>query len=165
MYKVRNFILKNNQVKNKNKKNTIGYNSGYMHKNLEYVNNNRVISGYFPQTYSVKDMAIKKINNTLCGLLFFAICISLISYYFVVSSEIKLNEYSRKTTLLNVENLELQNKLDRLKSFNNVDLTMQKSNLLHKPEKVIEAAEVNSLPARNKKLVSDFRPKAWSIGY
>lgn len=93
------------------------------------------------------------------------IVISTISYYFVVSSEIKLNEYSRETTLLNVENAELQNKLDRLKSFNNVDLTMQKNNLLQRPEQVIEATEVDSDNIVDKKKSNSVKPKVWSIGY
>ena len=93
------------------------------------------------------------------------IVISTISYYFVVSSEIKLNEYSRETTLLNVENAELQNKLDRLKSFNNVDLTMQKNNLLQRPEQVIEATEVDSDNIVNEKKSNSVTQKAWSIDY
>lgn len=138
---------------------------GYSTDAVRYSKEDRVISGYFPKTNSVKAMAIKKVNNTLCGLLLCAIFISAISYYFVVASEIKLNEYSRETTILNVENAELQNKLDKLKSFNNVDLTMQKNNLLHRPEKVIEATEV-ATPNINKKSVSpNIKPKAWSIGY
>ena len=138
---------------------------GYSTDAVRYSKEDHVISGYFQKTNSVKAMAIKKVNNTLCGLLLCAIFISAISYYFVVASEIKLNEYSRETTILNVENAELQNKLDKLKSFNNVDLTMQKNNLLHRPEKVIEATEV-ATPNINKKSVSpNIKPKAWSIGY
>ncbi|MCD8377358.1 MAG: hypothetical protein LUB59_01065 [Candidatus Gastranaerophilales bacterium] len=143
------------------------YNSGYITDSFRRQTNDQVISGYFPKTGSVKAMAIKKINNTLCGLLLCAIFVSAISYYFVVSCEIKLNECSRVTTLINVENSELQNKLDKLKSFNNVDLTMQKNNLLHKPEKVIEALEVNSKTPKTEKSTSvpGAKPKIWSIGY
>lgn len=139
---------------------------GYVSDSVRYNKNDHVISGYFPKTNSMKSMAIKKVNNTLCGLLLCAIFISAISYYFVVASEIKLNEYSRETTLLNVENAELQNKLDKLKSFNNVDLTMQKNNLLHRPEKVIEATEVSSQNNNLKKNSNpESKPKIWAIGY
>jgi len=159
--------LNNNRLKNKhNNRLNQEYNVGYISDSIRRPKNNQVINGYFPKASSVKAMAIKKVNNTLCGLLLCAIFISAISYYFVVSSEIKLNEYSRETTLLNVENAELQNKLDRLKSFNNVDLTMQKNNLLHKPEKVIEATEVNVGPLQSTKTFTPaVKPKAWSIGY
>ena len=139
---------------------------GYASDSIRHNKNNHVISGYFPKyTNSVKAMAIKKVNNTLCGLLLCAILISAISYYFVVASEIKLNEYSRETTLLNVENSELQNKLDKLKSFNNVDLTMQRNNLLQRPEKVIEATEVATPNLSKKNNPINAKPKAWSIGY
>lgn len=133
--------------------------------NLRYINtNSTIIDGYFPKEHSVKAMAIKKVNKTLCGLLLCLILISLISYYFVVSSEIKLNEYSRQTIMLNDENADLQNKLDKLKSFSNVDMTMQKNNLLQKPDKVIEAPEVKN--SNNKPIQFETeRPFSWSIGY
>ena len=126
---------------------------------------NQIITGYFPKENTASDIALKKFNDTLSGLLLCIIVISAISYYFVVSSEIKLNEYTRETTLLNVENAELQNKLDRLKSFNNVDLTMQKNNLLQKPEKVIEATEVKTNSVEKSKSKSNIKPTVWSIGY
>ncbi len=158
--------MSNNRVKSKRiERLNPEYNMGYSSDVIRNQRNDQVISGYFPKS-SVKAMAIKKVNNTLCGLLLCAIFISAISYYFVVSSEIKLNDCSRKTTLLNVENAELQNKLDKLKSFNNVDLTMQKNNLLQRPEKVIEATEVNANTDVSKKTLSNsIKPKAWSIGY
>lgn len=141
-------------------------NLGYVSDSVRSGKDSHVISGYFPKQNSVKAMAIKKVNNTLCGLLICAIFISAISYYFVVASEIKLNECSRKTTLLNVENSELQNKLDKLKSFNNVDLTMQRNNLLQRPEKVIEATEVLTPEELAKRQnVPNVKPKAWVIGY
>ena len=135
-----------------------GYVTGDLH-------DNRVIT--FPKSSSAKATAIKEVNKTLCGLLVFAMIISVVSYYFVASSEIKLNECSKNTTILNVENSELQNKLDKLKSFNNVDLTMQKSNLLQRPEKVIETMEVGtySQSAKKSHLNNTSKTKAWTIGY
>jgi hypothetical protein len=119
----------------------------------------------FPGTKSARAMAINKVNTTLSCLLIGAIFVSAISYFFVVSSEIKLNECSRQTAILNVENSELENKLDKLKSFNNVDLTMQKSNLLQRPEKVIEATEVKVNSNNIKKTDVKPKTKAWAIGY
>jgi len=139
------------------------YNVGYSSDVIK-TDNNQVIT--FPsKTKSLREAAVKKANTTLCCLLLCAIFISIVSYYFVVSSEIRLNECSRKTTLLNVENAELQNKLDKLKSFNNVDLTMQKSNLLQRPEKVIEAVDVSANAEYSKKDLPNVKPKIWSIGY
>ena len=159
--------MSNNRVRNRytNTRSNNDYNNiGYISDAVR--DDEHVISGYFPEQNSVKAMAIKKVNRTLCVLLICAIFISAISYYFVVSSEMKLNEYSRKTTLLNVENAELQNKLDKLKSFNNVDLTMQKNNLLHRPETIIEAPEVKTNTNKNaNKNTSKTKLKAWAMGY
>ena len=65
-----------------------------------------------------------------------------VSYYFVISCEMKLNDLSRQTVILNNENEELQNKLDSLKSFSNVDKTLQKNNMLQRAGQVIETQEV-----------------------
>ncbi len=136
-----------------------------------YVNNplvkpdfNRVIEGYFPKENFVRDMAIKKINKTLCVLLGLIVLVSFASYYFVLSTELKLNELSRQTIMLNDENTELQNTLDKLKSFKNVDATMQKTNFLQKADMVIETPEisVNVNQATKKNAQRTFK---WSVGY
>ena len=125
---------------------------------------NRVIEGYFPKENFVRDMAIKKINTTLCVLLGVIVLVSFASYYFVLSTELKLNELSRQTILLNDENTELQNDLDRLKSFNNVDETMQKNNFLQKADMVIETPEV-SVDINNQNQRNTKRVFKWSVGY
>ncbi len=125
---------------------------------------NRVIEGYFPKENFVRDMAIKKINTTLCILLGLIVLVSFASYYFVLSTELKLNELSRQTIMLNEENTELQNSLDELKSFKNVDATMQKNNFLQKADKVIETPEVSVdiTPEQKRKSQRTFK---WSVGY
>ena len=142
----------------------IQHNSDLGYINTKGNNSSEVIDGYFPKENLVRAMAIKKVNKTLCGLLLCLIFVSIISYYFVVSSEIKLNEYSRQTIMLNDENAELQNQLDRLKSFSNVDMTMQKNNLLQKPDHVIEAPEIVASQAKPVQFETE-RPFSWSIGY
>lgn len=153
-------IVQNSQYQ---KLNSYGYSSNAVQNSR----NNQIITGYFPKEDSASNRALKKFNDTLSGLLLCVIIVSTILYYFVVASEIKLNEYTRETTLLNVENAELQNKLDRLKSFNNVDLTMQKNNILQRPAQVIEATEVtsNDTIINHKRKQSNVKPTAWSLGY
>lgn len=155
----------NNRVINHNMNSLRENRQGFNTNSIQQQRDNQIITGYFPKENTASDIALKKFNDTLSGLLLCIIVISTISYYFVVSSEIKLNEYTRETALLNVENSELQNKLDRLKSFNNVDLTMQKNNLLQRPEKVIEATEVDSNNITNTKKTNNVKPKVWSLGY
>jgi hypothetical protein len=71
---------------------------------------------------------------------------------------------SRQITTLNDENAELQNSLDRLKSFNNVDNKMMQYNMLTKAEKVIEVQAINpTLPV----VVKPQKTAAfsWAVGY
>jgi len=124
----------------------------------------QVIEGYFQKEISLKAMIIRKVNKTLCGLLGIAIVITFVSYYFAMSEELSLNKLSRQITTLNDENAELQNSLDRLKSFNNVDDKMIQNSMLTKAEKVIEVQAINSVTP-----VTTAAPKTasfdWTIGY
>ncbi len=144
--------------------------------NLEYLNeykeyyqqnpqqSNPVIEGYFPKEDIKKEMSIRKINTTLTVLLGISIFATAISYYFATANEMTLNDLSRQTVILNDENADLQNKLDKLKSFNNVDMTMQKSNILQKAQQVMEIPEVSSNTIADKKINAQ-KPFSWSIGY
>ena len=114
------------QVQEKTKK-------SFVDKSVQNLAVNSIIEGYFPKENLVKDMAIKRVNKTLCVI---------VSYYFVISCEMKLNDLSRQTVILNNENEELQNRLDTLKSFNNVDKTLQENNMLQRAGQVIETPEV-----------------------
>lgn len=114
----------------------------FIDKSVQKLAVNSIIEGYFPKENLVKDMAIKRVNKMLCVVLSLLIGVVVISYYFVISSEMKLNNLSRQTVILNNENEELQNKLDSLKSFNNVDKTLQQNNMLQRAGQVIETPEV-----------------------
>lgn len=124
----------------------------------------QVIEGYFQKEISQKAMAIRKVNKTLCALLGVAVLGAFVSYYFAMSDELTLNKLARQITTLNDENAELQNHLDRLKSFNNVDDKMIQNNMLTKAAKVIEVQAVNpavpTASASTKTASFD-----WSIGY
>ena len=123
-----------------------------------------VIEGIFEQEDNEKQMAIRKLNFTLCILLAILIAVTTVSYYFATATEMTLNDLSRETSVFNDENVELENQLDKLKSFNNVDKSMQKNNLLTKAKQVIEVEEVNSVGIT--KNTSDNKAVfSWSIGY
>lgn len=116
----------------------------FVDKSVQKLVDSSIIEGYFPKENLVKDMAIKRVNKSLCIILSVLIAVVVVSYYFVLSCEIKLNDLSRQTVTLNNENEELQNKLDSLKSFNNVDKTLQQNNLLQRSGQVIETQEVQA---------------------
>ncbi len=123
-----------------------------------------IIEGYFYKESTVKDMAIRKVNKSLCGLLVMAILTTFVSYYFVMCNELTLNTLNRQIISLNDENTELQNNLDRLKSFNNVDNKMMQYNLLQKAEKVIEVPAVVPTQTVDKTKIAS-APFKWAIGY
>ena len=122
-----------------------------------------VIEGVFEQEDDERQMAIRKLNFTLCIMLIALIAITTVSYYFATANEMTLNKISRETVVLNDENSELENQLDRLKSFNNVDKSMQKNNLLSKAKQVIEVTEVDT--AHVAKADTDQKVLNWAIGY
>ena len=146
-------------------RNNYGYSKDYRQ---DYQSNplqhSPIIEGYFPKENTKKEMAIRKINTTLTILLVAIILLTSVSYYFATANEMVLNDLGRQTTILNDENAELQNKIDKLKSFNNVDLTMQKNNILQKAQQVIEVNAVTSNSVSDKKFDTQ-KPFTWAIGY
>lgn len=133
-------------------------------QNYSQQNYSQIIEGYFPKENSKKEMAIRKINTTLTVLLGSFLFLTAVSYYFATANEMVLNDLSRQTTILNDENADLQNKVDKLKSFNNVDMTMQKNNMLKKAQTVIEIPAVSSNVVADKKIDAQ-KPFSWAIGY
>lgn len=150
-----------NQVQVENFEYSYEYNKNYQSNPQQH---NPVVEGYFPKENSRKEMAIRKINTTLTVLLCAVLVLTAISYYFATANEMVLNNLSRQTVVLNDENFDLQNKLDKLKSFNNVDMSMKKTNLLQKAQQVIEIPAVSSNAIADKKFDAQ-KPFSWAIGY
>ncbi len=137
----------------------------FVDKSIQKLAVNSIIEGYFPKENFVRDMAIKRVNKTLCVILSLLIGIVVVSYYFVISCEMKLNDLSRQTVILNNDNEELQNKLDSLKSFNNVDKTLQQNNMLQRAGQVIETQEVTVDPSLASKQTSSKKIFNYAIGF
>ena len=137
----------------------------FVDKSVQNLANNSIIEGYFPKENLIRQMAIKRINKILCILISLLITVVVVSYYFVVSCEMKLNEINHQTILLNTENADLQNKLDSLKSFSNVDQTFQKNNMLKKAGQVIEAPEITVDNAENIKKSTKRKIFQHAIGF
>ena len=104
---------------------------------------NPVISGYFVREKSYKEIVISRINAFLCCLLAFLVLVCLVSYYFVVDSELQLRKLSKETITLNYDNVDMQNRLDNLQSLSNVEKQVSRLNVLQRAKQVIE------LPAAN----------------
>ena len=106
-------------------------------------NDNKVISGYFNKYVVYKETVIAKVNSTLSFILFLLVLLTVGSYYFTSLSEVKLNELRKEVIAINDENIELQNKLDYLSSFYNVDRTIKNAKLLDTAKRVMEV-DVNN---------------------
>ncbi len=121
----------------------------FLDRSVQNLAVNSIIEGNFPKENVVRQMAIKRVNKMLCIVLSLLITVVIVSYYFVITSEMKLNDLTRQTIVLNNENAELQNQLDSLKSFDNVDKTLQENNMLQRAGQVIETQAIEVEPSEN----------------
>ena len=110
----------------------------------------QIISGYFLNEKPYKELIIQRVNNFLYGILAFLVVFCFIAYYFVSCKEVQLNQISRETLELNYENDELQNKLDSLQSYYNIDKAVSKANILERARQVVEVDAID-LPNLNTK--------------
>jgi len=104
---------------------------------------NQIISGYFVQEKSYKEMVIARINNFLCGVLALLVMVCLVSYYFVINGEIQLNQIRKETLAINYDNEDMQHRLDILQSFSNVDRQVSRTKILQTAKQVIELSAAN----------------------
>ena len=116
--------------------------------NANNYENNQIISGYFLNEKSYKEVVVQRVNTILCGILIFLVLFCFVCYYFVISKEVQLNKISRETLELNYENDELQNKVDTLQSYYNIDKAVSKSNILERAKHVVEVDAI-ALPNVN----------------
>ncbi len=123
---------------------------------------NPVIYGNFPK-YSHTKSPIEKINKFLSAILLVLVVLSLVSYYFVSDSEKNMNKLGREIVALTNENIELQNKLDNMHSFNKVDAIIQNNTTLDTAKKIIEIPAVNTISAPKIQPVKV--GYNWSMGY
>lgn len=123
---------------------------------------NPVVYGRFPK-HVVKHSAVEKINKIMSCVLMCLVVLSLVSYYFVSDGEKTMNSLGRQIVALSNENIELQNRLDNLHSFNKVDSIIYDKTLLDTAKKVIEIPAVNIVNApKAKPIPVNYN---WSIGY
>lgn len=105
--------------------------------------NSQIISGYFLNEKPYKELIIQRVNNFLCAVLGLLVIFCLTCYYFVSCKEVQLNKISRETLELNYENEELQNKVDSLQSYYNIDKAVTKSNILERAKHVVEVNAID----------------------
>lgn len=146
---------KNNKYTNKNTKERRRSSSNYYRTResstvtdpIDY-KNNQIISGYFLNEKPYKEIIIQRVNNFLYVVLGLLVAFCLVCYYFVSCNEVQLNKISRETLELNYENEELQNKIDSLQSYYNIDRAVSRTNILERAKHVVEVNAID-LPNLN----------------
>lgn len=103
-----------------------------------------VIKGDF-STYKInhKELGIYKVNRLAASFLTMLVLFSICSYTAVLFREKIVKDVHAETNKIYYENIELQNKVDTLKSFYSIDNKVSKINFLKKPDKVIEVKAVD----------------------
>ena len=117
-------------------------------KSINTTGDSQIISGYFLNEKPYKELIIQRVNNILYCILGILVLFCFIGYYFVSCKEVQLNQVSRETLELNYENEELQNKLDSLQSYYNIDKAVSKANILERARQVVEVDAID-LPNLN----------------
>ena len=123
---------------------------------------NSVVYGNFPK-YVYAKSPMEKVNKFLGMVLLILVMLSLVSYYFVSDDEKTMNRLGREIVALSNENIELQNKLDNLHSFNKVDAFIKNNSTLNTAKNIIEIPVVHTVTEPNPEPVNI--SYNWSVGY
>ena len=107
-----------------------------------------IIRGKIPsrQSLEYERSTLLQVNVVLGFCLFIVLIMCMVSYVLVVSREIKVKELHSSANKINYENIELQNKVDQLKSFYVLDNKVHKMDFLKKPDQVIEVKSNGQKP-------------------
>ena len=112
-----------------------------------------VIKGDF-STYKInyRELKIYKFNKFMAFVLLIFVLLSMASYMAVITKESLVKNIHADTNKIYYENIELQNKVDALKSFYSIDTKVSKIDFLKKADKVIEVKAVNNAQKSNDNL-------------
>ena len=111
-----------------------------------------VIKGDF-STYKInhRELKIYKLNKFMAFVLLIFAGLSMASYMAVINKESVVKNIHSDTNKIYYENIELQNKVDSLKSFYSIDHKVSKIDFLKKADKVIEVDAVDNTAQKSGK--------------
>ena len=119
--------------------------------NEQYNAQNAIVQGDFPKYDNLRELSLYRFNRLLSFLLIGSVIASMVSYSMVVAKENTLAVIHSKTNEVNFENLELQNKVDQVKSFNTINNRIAMVDFLKKPDTVMEVKSINTAPVIEKR--------------
>ncbi len=111
---------------------------------------------------------LSRLNKSLCSLLLIIMIIMFISYYITTLIQLELSKLTSATSKLNNENVELQNNLDKLMSYNNVEELVRRSGVLDSARHVIEMESEGKTVIFQKKRNNNIDERnyyRWSLGF
>lgn len=118
------------------------------------------------QNKKEKPHTLSSINKSLCWLLAVIMIVMFISYYITVLAEVKLTKLGAETMRLRNENVELQNKLDNMMSYNRVEELVKRSNQLDTARETIEVDYIAPQPVKKQKNKMSVKTYyRWSLGF
>ncbi|MBR2385973.1 hypothetical protein IKA92_01590 [bacterium] len=131
-----------------------------------YKNNSRphIISGYFIEDKSYKELEINKINTILSWTLAVLVLLSMISYYFVITCEIELNQIRRETVVLTEENAELQVELYKRKSYDKIEKFVSKHDNLGRANTILKVPVKDDVQLNNNAFTTKTKSN-WAYGF
>ena len=89
-----------------------------------------------------------------------------LSYYITTLLQVRLTDMSKKTSKVNNENVDLQNRLDKLLSFNNIEALVRNSGKLDTAKHVIEIDPRRKItPLKTQKVKNERNYYRWSLGF
>ena len=131
-----------------------------------YKNNSRpqIISGYFIEDKSYKELQINKVNTILSWTIAVLVFLSMVSYYFVITCEMELNQIRKETVVLMEENAELQVELYKRKSFDKIEKLVSKSNNLGRANSILKVPVKDAIQLKNGALRAKTKSN-WALGF
>lgn len=108
---------------------------------------------------------LSKLNKALCRLLVLIMIVMFISYYITTLMQVKLTKLSSETVKLNNENIELQNKLDNLMSYHNVEEAVKRTGKLESARQVLDIDYNPKAIPKNIKKKPVVNYYHWSLGF
>ncbi len=109
---------------------------------------------------------LSRLNKSLCWLLVVIMTVMCLSYYITTLLQVRLTDMSKKTSKVNNENVDLQNRLDKLLSFNNIEALVRNSGKLDTAKQVIEIDPRRRItPLKTQKVKNERNYYRWSLGF
>ena len=113
-----------------------------------------------------KPHTLSAINKSLCWLLAVIMIVMFISYYITVLAEVKLTKFGAETMRIRNENVELQNKLDNMMSYNKVEELVKRTNQLDTAKQTLEIDYIAPQPVKKQKRKTAVKNYyRWSLGF